>query len=321
VISIKRWVASLIPIAYVCYLPVQSLLIPGIQNRFYEIMALAIYFSVAIPTLALYRGLSLPIGQAIANLLASFAIPALVIFQRVVISSDDIGAWMVMGTTVVLTATAVRQKRTFAIAGLLVLIGQVVFVYGPYSLITAGLAGSLVFVLAGLGVSRGIQRANKESEKYREREAKALASITALEAAKAERTSRLKQVLASSVPMLTLIAENKAPLSAESKQSARLLESSLRDEIRGRGLLTPAMRSELLRLRSLGVEVSLLDEGGVGELSREDLESLLSKVIAELQPITEGRVTIRSPRGETFRITVVATLPGVAKPLVSLRLS
>ncbi len=320
-ISIKRWVAALIPLVYAFYLPVQSLLIPGITSRLFEVLALAIYLAAVIPTLLAYRGLVVPVWQAAANLLAAFAIPALVILQRDEIGNNDIGGWMVMGTAVILTATAVRQQRLFAVLGLVVLIAEVVYIYGPLALITAGLVGAMVFVLAGLGVSRGIQSANAESDKYREREAQDLASIASLEATKSERTSRLQQVLGSSVPFLSLIAESKTPLSAEMKQSARLLELALRDEIRGRGLLTSAMRSEISRLRNLGVEVALLDEGGTEGLAKEELDALLGQVIEALQAINSGRVTVRSPRGEAFKVTVVATLPGVAQPLLSLRLS
>ena len=320
-ISLRRWVAALIPLVYAFYLPVQSILLPGIQDRFFELMALAIYLLTVVPTLLFYRGLNFPIWQAAANLVAAVLIPALVIFQRDQIANDGIGGWMVMGIAVILTATAVRQQRLFAVAGLLALVGQVVYVYGPSALITAGLVGAIVFVLAGLGVSRGIQRANTESDTYREREARDLASIASLEATKAERTSRLQQVLGSSVPLLGLIAQSNEPLSPQMKQSARLLELALRDEIRGRGLLTPAMRNEISRLRNLEVEVAVLDEGGTEGLTESELEVLLAQAIAELQIIDKGRVTLRSPKGESFKITVVATLPGVAQPLLSLRLS
>jgi hypothetical protein len=320
-ISIKRWVAALIPMVYALYLPVQSLLIPGVQNRLYEVVALLIYLAAVLPTLILYRGLVLPIWQAAFNLVAAVVLPALIILQRDALNSDDTGGWVVMGTAVILTATSVRQRRVFAVLGVLALVAEFVYVYGPIALFTAGLVGALVFVLAGLGVSTGIQNANTESDKYREREAKSLASIASLEATKNERTSRLQQVLGSSVPFLALIADSKEPLSAEMKQSARLLELALRDEIRGRGLLTSNMRSEISRLRNLGVEVALLDEGGTEGLSNDELDALLAQAIDALQAIRNGRVTIRSPRGETFKVTVVATLPGVAQPLLSLRLS
>lgn len=320
-ISIKRWVAALIPMVYALYLPVQSLLIPGVQNRLYEVVALLIYLAAVLPTLILYRGLVLPIWQAAFNLVAAVVLPALIILQRDALNSDDTGGWVVMGTAVILTATSVRQRRVFAVLGVLALVAEFVYVYGPIALFTAGLVGALVFVLAGLGVSTGIQNANTESDKYREREAKSLASIASLEATKNERTSRLQQVLGSSVPFLALIADSKEPLSAEMKQSARLLELALRDEIRGRGLLTSNMRSEISRLRNLGVEVALLDEGGTEGLSNDELDALLAQAIDALQAISNGRVTIRSPRGETFKVTVVATLPGVAQPLLSLRLS
>jgi hypothetical protein len=46
---------------------------------------------------------------------------------------------------------------------------------------------------------------------------------------------------------------------------------------------------------------------------------VLSRAIDSLQVVTQGRVTIRSPKGEDFCLTVVATIPGQAQPVLSLR--
>jgi hypothetical protein len=81
------------------------------------------------------------------------------------------------------------------------------------------------------------------------------------------------------------------------------------------------MRFEINRLRNLGVDVAVLDEGGTDHLDYATKSELLKTAISSLQEIANGRVTIRSPRGESFALTVVATLPGQAQPLVSLRLA
>jgi hypothetical protein len=319
-ISVRRWAATLIPFVYLAYLPVQSVLLPGFSSRTSEILALLIYFLVGIPTLLLFRGIRIPIWLAAINLVAAVLIPWLIINQRVSVGNTDIGAWEVMGITVVMTATAVRQHPWFAVIGLVSLIAQEVYSYGALSFLTHGLAGATVFVMAGLGVSRGIRTANSASDKFREQEAASLAGIAALEATQTARTERLQQILSSAVPMLNEIAKSDEPLNSETKEQTKLLELSLRDEIRGRGLLTPELRTEVERLRRLGCEVAVLDEGGLDDISKAELDSLLSKAIPELKIVTEGRVTIRSPKAESFKLTVVATIPGVAKPVVNIKL-
>jgi len=320
-IVIRRWIASTIPFIYAVYLPVQSMLLPNPLQRNFELLALAIYLAAAIPSFFLYKGLKLPIAQASFNLSAAVVMPALVIWQREVISDEAVGGWVVMGTAVILTVTAVRQQRVLAIVGTVSLAFQLLYSYGPIAAMTGGLIGAVVLVLAGLGVSTGIQKANSEVDQYRLQEASSRSQIAAITATRTERASRLQEILGAAIPMLTEVASAKNPLSAERKLQTKMLELSLRDEIRGRNLLSAEMKEEIRRLRNLGCEVAVLDEGGTDHLSVESKNELLNRAVEALQPVTQGRVTIRSPKGENFALTVVATLPGQAQPLVSLRLA
>jgi hypothetical protein len=302
------------------YLPIQSIFVPGFSSRGLEIAALAIYVCVSSVTLLFFRGLRLPRWQAWLNLAAAGLIPGLVILQRNEINDQSIGAWMVMGTALVLTATAVRQQARIALIGLGVLLGLLIVEYGLPGLTASGLAGALVFVLAGLGVSRGIARTTRETEKFRAIELESISRIAELDAAAKERQQRLAQVLGTAVPLLSVIKDAQGPIDEELKQSARLVEATLRDNLRGRDLLNPAMSKEVQRLRSLGCEVLILDEGGTASLTSAERDALLQKAVDALQIVQSGRVTIRSPKAEEFKITVVATTPGQAEPVLSIRL-
>lgn len=319
-ISINRTIASLLPYIYALYLPIQSIFLPGFSTRYLEIIALIIYAYAATATLLFFRGLQLPRWQAFFNLGAALALPTLVITQRQLINDDSIGAWVVMGTALVLTATAVRQQARLALIGLAVLLAVLLVEYGQAAIATAGLAGALVFVLAGFAVSRGIARATRESEKFRAKEIETRTKIAELEAASRERQQQLSQVLGTAVPLLSVIKDSQGPLNEDLRQSAKLVEATLRDNLRGRELLNRAMSNEIQRLRNLGVEVLILDEGGTQSLSAKERDELLSRAVDSLQVVTQGRVTIRSPKGEDFRLTVVATIPGQAQPVLSLRL-
>lgn len=318
-ISIRRWAAAGIPLVYLFYLPVQSLLLPNFPARTIEIAALVIYFLVGIPTLVAFSGLRIPIWLGLVNLAAAVILPALIILQRNEIQNEKVGAWVVMGTAVILTATAVRQHPRLAVLGLASLITQMVLNYGPISFISDGLVGAIVFVLAGLGVSRGIRTANQDTEKYLAQQTKSLGTIAALESAQLARQERLQEVLSQAIPMLTKITEATEAMDSHSRQQAKLLELTLRDEMRGRALMTKAMKAEVARLRELGVEVAVLDEGGMDDLEPAEKDEILSKAISALQVVAAGRVTIRAPRNESFRLTVVATISGQAAPVVNLR--
>jgi hypothetical protein len=319
-ISINRAIASLVPYIYALYLPVQSLFLPGFSTRYLEIIALVIYIYSATATLLFFRGLRLPRWQAFFNLGAAFAMPLLVFAQRELVYDHGIGDWLVMGTAVVLTATAVRQQARFALIGLAVLLTVLIVQYGQAAITSVGLAGAIVFVLAGLAVSRGIARATRESENFRAKEIETRSKIAELEASSRERQQQLTQVLGVAVPLLSVIKDSQGPLSDDLRQSAKLVEATLRDNLRGRELLNRAMSNEIQRLRNLGVDVLILDEGGTQSLSAKEREELLSRAVDSLQVVTQGRVTIRSPKGEDFRLTVVATIPGQAQPVLSIRL-
>lgn len=319
-ISINRAIASILPFVYALYLPIQSMFLPGFSSRYLEIVALVIYVYAATASLLLFRGLQLPRWQAFFNLGAALALPTLVIAQRELVDDHTVGAWVVMGTALILTATAVRQQARLALIGIAVLIGVLIVEYGQGAIATAGLAGALVFVLAGLAVSRGIARATRESEKFRAKEIETRTKIAELEAASRERQQQLSQVLGTAVPLLSVIKDSQGQLNEDLRQSAKLVEATLRDNLRGRDLLNRAMSNEVQRLRNLGVEVLILDEGGTQFLSPQERDQLLNQAVEALQVVTKGRVTIRSPKGEDFRLTVVATIPGQAQPVLSLRL-
>ena len=318
-ISISRLAAAGVPLVYLFYLPVQSILLPDFPQRSIEIAALVIYLAVGIPTLLAFSGLRIPIWLALINLLAAVILPALIVLQREVIQDDRVGAWVVMGTAVLLTTIAVRQQPRLAILGLASLVTQIVLDHGAIAFIKDGLVGAIVFVLAGLGVSRGIRRANEEAEKYLSQQTKSLAAIAALEAAQSARQERLQEVLRQAIPMLTKISSATETMDPATRNEAKLLELTLRDEMRGRALMLPKLKVEVARLRGLGVEVAVLDEGGMDDLDLAAKEQILQQAIDCLQVVTGGRVTIRSPRNESFRLTVVATIPGQAAPVVNKR--
>jgi len=114
--------------------------------------------------------------------------------------------------------------------------------------------------------------------------------------------------------MLNIIKSSHGKLTEGQKQEARLLEASLRDEIRGRGLMTNPIREAVKAARMRGIEVVLLDEGGLDQLTQRHRSEILGQVAESIADVKEGRITLRAPTDEAWRVTLVATRPGIAKP-------
>jgi hypothetical protein len=120
--------------------------------------------------------------------------------------------------------------------------------------------------------------------------------------------------------MLQLIQNQHGDLSESQKLDSRMLEAALRDEIRGRGLMNDLIRTAALEARRRGVEVIILDEGGLDKVADEQREEILATVADAIANVGEGRITLRAPAEDQWKVTLVATRPGVASPDVWLRI-
>jgi hypothetical protein len=138
--------------------------------------------------------------------------------------------------------------------------------------------------------------------------------IVVNEAASLERRAILETALRGALPMLNQIKNQNGKLTEPQKLEARLLEATLRDEIRGRGLMSQSIRDAARNARLRGVEVIILDEGGLDHIAVEERDQILQKVAVAIGEVTEGRITLRAPDSEDWRVTLVATRPGIAKP-------
>jgi hypothetical protein len=92
------------------------------------------------------------------------------------------------------------------------------------------------------------------------------------------------------------------------------LEARLRDDIRGRDLVNEEVRLATRNARERGVEVVLLDEGGLTNISQIELNNILGKVSGAINSVAAGKIVVRSPRGESWLVTVIATRSGTEAP-------
>jgi hypothetical protein len=322
VIRVPRWIVSLIAGLFALFHFLLGLLsLNSYANESNAILALGIYLVAVFCTTVLYRGNRLPISQALLNLAASFFIPLLVNNELDPSKLNDYSTWYVVGVGTLMAATAVRERFVIAWIGTAGLILQVIVWGGIGSFFVSGIIGATLLVAAGNAVSLGLVKASSQAEEFNAQALKTETERAVASAASRERQSRVAAALAGALPTLGLIQAKKGKLDELTRRQALLLEAALRDEIRGRNLMSQAIKEAAKVLRGRGVEVIILDEGGLDKVSISDRDRLLSQAAGAVEKVTEGRVTIRSPQGEDWLVTVAAVRPGVATPDIWLKLS
>jgi hypothetical protein len=285
------------------------------------IFALIAYVAILIQTVAVGKTRSMSLGVALVNLVVGALIPLAINTQLDPSHLTDYSTWYVLGVGTILGGTAVRGQRAIAWLGLGILIVEIACWGGVPSLASTGLPGVLSLLVTGHAVSIGVERAVKNAQELNRIAAETAAETAAVEAAALVRSSLLEKTLRTALPALNLIAALGGNLNESQKAEALLLEAGLRDEIRGEALLNDAMREAIKAARQRGAEVLVLDEGGLDGLDDAARNELLGRVAAGIAGICSGRLTIRAPRGEDWRITVVAVRPGTAEPDLWLKLS
>jgi hypothetical protein len=285
------------------------------------VAALIAYVAILIATVSVGKSRAIPNLIAVIDLIVCSAIPVAINTQLDPSHLSDYATWYVLGVGTILGGMAVRGQRILAWFGLIILVGEIAMWGGLSSLASTGLPGVLSLLVTGHAVSIGVERAVSATKELNRISEVSAAETAALEAAGRVRSTLLERTLRTALPALNLIAALGGALSDQQKREALLLEASLRDEIRGEALLNDAMRKAIKDARQRGIEVLVLDEGGLGGLNDNERESILNRAAASFVNVSAGRLTIRAPQGEDWRITVAAVRPGQSAPDLWLKIS
>jgi len=285
--------------------------------------ALAIYFVCLIASIALHRGVKLPAWQAAIASLGACLLPLLTnpaIRDRVY---DTYATWYIGGVGVLLTVVVVRRNYLLAWFGATIVTIEVVVWAQDFNVIWQSglLGGMLVLMTAGQAVSLGVETSAREAKALADQAALEKSESQAVTARRAERQYRLQEAFASSKDLLEKIVSSNGKLSSEQKSHAVLAEVALRDEIRGRDLMSPQLRESVRQARLRGVEVVLLDEGGLYGQDQERVDRILAEVASAVDGVQQGKITVRSVRGEEWLVTLLVTDSPSEPPVLWLRLS
>jgi hypothetical protein len=282
-------------------------------------VAIFIYLFAVAATAVLYRGLKMPLSQALINLAVSIFVPYLTNLNLEPSQNSAYSTWYVIGIAVLMAGTAIREHAIIAWLGTGILVLQVFAWAGFLVGWQTGLAGAVMLVFAGVAISRGISRASSEVTFYGLQARDTERDLEVSKAIAEERRLRLDFALSGALPMLKTIQQSSGDLSEADRAEARLLEAALRDEIRGRSLMNDEIRIASREARKRGLEVIILDEGGMDQIDETQKSKILKTIAQQMNEMEQGRVILRAPKDEAWSVTLVATRPGIAKPDVWLK--
>jgi hypothetical protein len=166
--------------------------------------------------------------------------------------------------------------------------------------------GSASWVAVSHILSSALAKATRDAQRFSIAEREATDWQAAQEAHVYERQFRLGQTSAMALAMLRQIQESDGDLTEAQRQECLHLEGAIRDEIRGRKLLNDAVRDEVMIARRRGATVTLLDEGGIDDLSDYELERVLNRLALAIHETNADKVIARTvPEGSDVAVTVV----------------
>jgi len=272
------------------------------------IVAMVLYAAATAISLLPGRELRLPLWLGAFNLAVALALPLLVstVLEPHREGGTGYGTWYIAAVGTLLTVTATRRRAAFAWAGIVFLIVHTLLWAGPASLITLGVGGSVTWVAVAHILSRAMAKATKDARRFALAEREATDWQAAQEAHVFERQFRLGQTSSMALAMLRQIEESNGELTEDQRRECLNLEGAIRDEIRGRRLLNDEVREQVMIARRRGATVSLLDEGGLDDLSDRDLNRVLNALADALRDTDADKLIARTvPEGTEVAITVV----------------
>ncbi|HEY2642193.1 MAG TPA: hypothetical protein VGI56_00435 [Galbitalea sp.] len=268
--------------------------------------AMALYALGSILSLVPIGPTRMPIWLAAFTVVVAIALPLLVTAELDPTKSNGYGTWYVAAVGTLMTITSTRRRHAFAWVGVGFLVVQTVLWANVGALGAIGVVGSVVWVAISHVLSNGLTKATRDAQRFARAEREATDWQAAQEAHVFERQFRLEQTSSMALDMLTTIEATNGRLTEEQRQECLYLEGAIRDEIRGRKLLNAAVREQVMTARRRGATVTLLDEGGIDDLSDADLDRVLGRLAEALAQTDADKVIARTvPEGSDVAVTVV----------------
>lgn len=314
-LNAPRWLLALVSIAFATFHALLGALSwRGYDNDWWLAASIVAYLVTVWLAVSLSPGLAM--GPTVGVIAAVGAVST-TILANLGIAAGQTGtyaSWYVGGMGVLLGIASVRGQVRIAWISAAIIATLLVQKAGFGAIGASGLVGMVVLIAAGQATAKALARADREVEELQRKEQISKSALVASEAASRERQERLRRVLTRALPALSYISSNLGRLSNSEKDKVLVLEAELRDEIRGRKLINEQVQKAAAEARARGIEVLLLDEGGLDEIEEALRENVLTRVVSAINSVRAGKVVVRAPKGEAWMVTLVASRPGTSAP-------
>jgi hypothetical protein len=258
------------------------------------VVAMVLYAMVTALSLWAPASKRMPGWNAALNVAVGLVVSMLVLSQLDPDAKNGYATWFVAAVFTLLVITVVRGQPVFAWIGVFVTVVSIGVWADPLALTTTGVIGGALWVAIAHALSVALVRAEQNAAQYARAGIKAAEWQANQEALLYERRHRLEQMDKLAAPMLRRIVASGGVLGPQERRECLHLEAAIRDEIRGRLLLTDEVRAEVMAARRRGVHVTMLDDGGLDALSEADRLVALAELVDVVDGIDADRVIIRT---------------------------
>lgn len=270
------------------------------------VVAMLLYAVVTVISLWVPDSKPMPNWNAALNVAVSVVMALLVLSQLDSSRPTGYATWFVAANLTLMVITMVRRQPMFAWAGVAATAVAIVMWANPLALTTMGVIGGAIWVAVAHALTVALASAEHDAAQYARAGIKAAEWQANQEALLYERRLRLEQMTRLAAPMLRRIVESGGELDEAERRECLHLEAAIRDEIRGRLLLTDEVRAEVMAARRRGVHVTMLDDGGLDTLPETDRLAALSQLVDVVDGFEADRLIIRTgAEGSDTAVSVV----------------
>lgn len=280
--------------------------LPSVREVGPVLTCMALYAAASAVAIFL-PGRTLPVWAACFSLATALVMPVIAAPVVDLTDGNDWATWWVAAIGTLMVVLVVRGRRAFAWVGVgfVTLFG--VAWAGPGAFGGLGLVGNLTWVAIATGFAVAMDRATRTTRDFVRAEQETADWQAAQDAHVFERQFRLSQTTRMASPMLQRVIEQGGDLTDAERAECLHLEQAIRDEIRGRSLLSDDVRDEVMRLRRRGATVQLHDDGGLDDLEIDELRRVHAELADALRRAREAdNVIVRTvAEGSDAAVTIV----------------
>ncbi|PCN49267.1 hypothetical protein Csp2054_03560 [Curtobacterium sp. 'Ferrero'] len=247
------------------------------------IIACMVLYAAATGAALFVPGRTLPVWAACFSLATAVVMPLVAAPAVELRTGPGYDTWWIAAVGTLMVILVVRGRGPFAWFGVVFLAVQTVLWAGPGALGSLGVLGSVAWVAIATVFAVAMNRATRVTRDFVRAEQETVDWQAAQDAHVFERQFRLSQTTRMALPMLQRIIDAGGDLTDDERAECLHLEQAIRDEIRGRSLLSDDVRSEVMRLRRSGATVQLHDDGGLDDLEADDIRRIHAQVADALR--------------------------------------